>query len=200
MALSYTPHFDDYQFYLRPAQIASVSTFSTTATAPNLPGPGRVIGLGYDALGNVLVSRINRLNARFRRQGATASAQVTVPGEHARITGGSPNGEDDAPEASASQSSFSTMATAPNLPGTGRVLGLVYDDLGSRLVKLLTKWAIKLEYSPEEASKAIFERIYQIEHNNGKKKSLGPLCIRDLSRSDIAMLRKACRRLLKYAE
>lgn len=193
-----TPHVDDYEFYLRPAQIASVSTFSTTATAPNLPGPGRVIGLAYDALGNVLVSKISRLNARFRGQERSTDVQVTIPG---RILVGSPYEENDTPEAFASQSSFSTMATAPNLPGTGRVLGLVYDDLGFRLVQLLTKWAIKLDYSPEEASKAIFERIYQIEHNNrNKRRSLGPVCIGDLSRSDVAILRKGCRRLLKYAE
>lgn len=196
-------HYDDYHFYLRPAQIASISTFSTTATAPNLPGPGRVIGLGYDALGHVLVSRINRLNARFRRQGAATNAQMMVP-DDAQPSSALPSGvglNDGPPGASASRESFSTMATAPNLPGTGRVLGLVYDKLAARLVTFLTKWALKLGLGPDEVNVSIFEKMYHIEHDGRRKtgSGLSPVRLGDLSRSDIVKLRKACKRLIKYA-
>lgn len=63
----------DQQWYTQQTQTVFMShsgfssaSISTTATAPNLPGTGRVIGLAYDALGKVLVRRINRLAYRFR--------------------------------------------------------------------------------------------------------------------------------------
>ena len=46
--------------------LGSDASFSTTATEPNLPGTGRVIGLAYDALGKVVAKRLNRLVYKFR--------------------------------------------------------------------------------------------------------------------------------------
>lgn len=77
----------DQQWYTHRTQTVfmthsglSSASLSTTATAPNLPGTGRVIGLAYDALGKVLVRRINRLAYRFRGRPRSGTAGSTEMG------------------------------------------------------------------------------------------------------------------------
>ena len=193
---------DDYHFYLHAAQNASASTFSTTATAPNLPGPGRVIGLGYDALGNVLVDHIGRLRSRFRKGKQNESQALHSSEDLAQSL--FPQDEEagetlESSEKSASQESFSTNATAPNLPGTGRVLGLLYDALGNKLVNWMSKWAVKHGYSPEVVGEDVYGKMYVLRCNNRQKAKSDVVRIEDLSKSETLELRKACKRILKYA-
>ena len=64
---------DNQDFRRRPSTIyywsesRSQSTLSSNATASNLPGTGRVLGLVYDALGGKLETHINRIAQRLRR-------------------------------------------------------------------------------------------------------------------------------------
>lgn len=52
-------------------------------------------------------------------------------------------------------STYSTNATAPNLPGTGRVLGNLYESSGKRLERALGDIARKAGFGPE----AVYEKI-----------------------------------------
>lgn len=61
--------------YYWPAAGQSGSTISSTATAANLPGTGRVLGLAYDAMGNALVSQMSKLVLRFGRTGKSVFIQ-----------------------------------------------------------------------------------------------------------------------------
>lgn len=61
--------------YYWPEAGQSGSTISSTATAANLPGTGRVLGLAYDAVGNALVSHMSKLVLRFGRSGKSVLIQ-----------------------------------------------------------------------------------------------------------------------------
>lgn len=55
----------------------TVSTFSTTATQSNLPGTGRVLGLAYDAIGQMIEKKLNKVASKLER-GPNATAQKIV--------------------------------------------------------------------------------------------------------------------------
>ncbi|KAH8113660.1 hypothetical protein DFH11DRAFT_1727646 [Phellopilus nigrolimitatus] len=61
-------------------------------------------------------------------------------------------------EASLSESSISSNATADNLPGPGRLLGNLYMFLGRRLEAAASRYMEKRGYGPE-ASKERLERL-----------------------------------------
>ncbi|KLO13893.1 hypothetical protein SCHPADRAFT_940000 [Schizopora paradoxa] len=99
------------------------SSISTTATAPNLPGPGRNVGLIFDFLGASLERfMIRRASMRLRLRA----------------------------EAVVSTSSVSTTATAPNLSGAGRTVGLLFDFLGITLERFMNRQAAtRLRLGPD---------------------------------------------------
>ncbi|THH04582.1 hypothetical protein EW145_g5415 [Phellinidium pouzarii] len=80
--------------YPLDAAVASEWSLSTNATEPNLPGPGRTLGLAYDYFGAILERLVNRPKAR---------TTTFSTGLHT--------------SARASSESIDTNATAPNLPG-----------------------------------------------------------------------------------
>lgn len=118
-------------------EIVSESTISTTATAPNLPGTGRIIGLAYDRLGNVFVKKLNRL---------------------AKSIGYTQRSPDD----HYNESRTHTTATMSNLPGTGRILDKVYSRLGAIAVRRLKRLALKMGYSPDAALARIERQLTEM--------------------------------------
>jgi len=54
-----------------------------------------------------------------------------------------------------SQSSVSTNATAPNLVGPGRTLGLVIDKAGNWIERRLNRWAVRRARGPHETAECI---------------------------------------------
>ncbi|KAH8119009.1 hypothetical protein DFH11DRAFT_1539902 [Phellopilus nigrolimitatus] len=168
----------------------SRTSLSTNATAPNLPGAGRTVGIVYDRLGRVVVTHLNRLAGRLRairtnNRPAFQVAPATVL----------PNNSEEA----ASISSISTTATAPNLPGAGRTLGLAYDLVGGIIESRLNSLASKFGYGPIEASRRIFERADRIRTERYKDGLHDYRLVEFVRSSDEAKFRRDCRRLLKYS-
>ena len=98
-----------------------------------------------------------------------------------------------------SQSSVSTNATASNLVGAGRTLGLAIDKAGSWLERCANRWATRRGHGPHEVAEAIrkiqadrtlvalsYDRLWKHER-------LYP--IEDRDKKD---LRKKCKMLLAY--
>ncbi len=144
------------------------SSVDTNATAPNLPGPGRNIGLLFDWLGSGLENAIN---------GRPEERAVTVAQDDHQI------------DSSGTSSSISSNATAPNLPGPGRTIGLLFDWIGAGLERVLRSRALKLGYDPDAVASDIrqlcrhgerpFEerlKFPQLGLTNVEKKRLKKLC------------------------
>ena len=97
-----------------------------------------------------------------------------------------------------SQSSISTTATAPNLVGAGRTVGLVYDKAGSWLQRRINWWATRRGYGPHETAKAI--RLIldgaeeEIEYHWTTLRLYRPLADDEKKAAE-----KKCKVLLKYA-
>ncbi len=167
---------DPYQtIYRQP----SISSIDSDATASNLPGPGRNLGRLYDTLGDGLVTHLHkRLTRRGYGPGAV-SRKVVVK------------------QTILSSDSVDTDATAPNLPGPGRTVGLFFDWLGGKLEGQLGHLMERRGYGPEATMAKILamrgrwrtfrdgERVY----SRNDKENLG---------EEHRKLLKYCQRLLKY--
>ncbi|KAI5117767.1 hypothetical protein M0805_005198 [Coniferiporia weirii] len=171
--------------------VESQSSISTTSTASNLTGAGRTVGLAYDGLGKALVTRINlfagHLKALRSRRNASAQSTVgiyTAPGYS---------------EHNASVSSLSTTATASNLEGAGRTVGLAYDFFGELFVSRLNRFAANHGSGPQEARKRIYYRsemvLDQLKKSGERTRSLTKVP----RASDDTDFESDCRKLLKYA-
>lgn len=149
--------------YLLPDSNDSSSSISTTATAPNLPGSGRVVGLVYDELGDGLVNQINRLAASRRKaNGRDGDGRLVIHGEANYNERGTRHSFYLSPDAGVSTSTISTTATTSNIPGPGRVLGLAYEKLGKLLVLRLNRLAVRFGRGPDAAAQRIAERFVRI--------------------------------------
>ncbi|KAI5117727.1 hypothetical protein M0805_006212 [Coniferiporia weirii] len=163
--------------------LASVSSISTNATAPNLPGPGRTVGRGYDFLGQRLVSLLTR--ALKTKKSPSGSSHPSA----------SPQGREP---------SVDSKLTAPNLAGAGRTLGLAYDFFGVRLERRLTGLALKGGFGPDGASDRIRLRMHSVNADavlgdaSDDYEAYLRECAVDVLLADEACVRY-CRRLLKYA-
>lgn len=93
--------------------------------------------------------------------------------------------------------SISSTATAPNLVGPGRMLGLFFDWLGKGLESKLNKGAAKFNIGPEAVARDI-RRI--LRHDDI------PFCVRYaapyayITKAKEFKVRKLCKTLLKYAQ
>ncbi|KAH8115070.1 hypothetical protein DFH11DRAFT_1743234 [Phellopilus nigrolimitatus] len=114
----------------------STTSISTNATAPGLAGPWRTLGLAYDAIGQLIEDGFNGL-ANSLRKSRLQSPQCD---DEAEGDDDEADGDDD----DITVSTLSTNATAPNLPGPGRILGLGYDAGGRILEKRLNRFATNL--------------------------------------------------------
>lgn len=164
----------------------SNSSISTTATAPNLPGAGRTVGLAIDRLGTRFESFLNTRAPRLGRRPKTTPQNTRRSGQGREI----PITRHD------SISSVSTDATAPNLPGAGRTVGLLMDFLGSHLELFLNLRARHLGLGPE----AIAQEIRRLRrHHETSILQRHEVSTVQLTRVEAQTLKKLCKRLLKYA-
>lgn len=156
---------------------ATQSSISTTATAPNLPGAGRTNGLLYDSGGRVLETQLGRIAwaAGLRLESAL------VPFHNLDLS---------------SQSSISTNATAPDLPGPGRALGLLYQFLGNILEKKVSRIAERSGLGPREVSVRIRKEITRI---HWARIGLPYSVESSFHRKSRSRLEKASGKLVKYA-
>ncbi|KLO08845.1 hypothetical protein SCHPADRAFT_944117 [Schizopora paradoxa] len=154
------------------------SSISTNATAPNLPGPGRNLGLLFDRGGKHVESLLNKFSKAHRSANETSqTSQTSQTGSEVQL-------------------SVSTNATAPNLPGPGRLVGLLLDGVGNRIESLLNKCANRIGMGPAHIAQEI--RLLR---------GLRDLTIRELysmhssqlSEREKKKLKKRCNKLLKFA-
>ncbi|KLO14327.1 hypothetical protein SCHPADRAFT_927936 [Schizopora paradoxa] len=85
---------------------------------------------------------------------------------------------------------ISTDATAPNLPGAGRTVGLALDSLGARLEVYINRQAtVYLDVGPEVVAGEIRRLRYTQEASPTAQ----------LSRAEARRLKRLCERLVRYA-
>lgn len=197
--------------YYWPAAGQSGSTISSTATAANLPGTGRVLGLAYDAMGNALVSQMSKLVLRFGRTGKSVFIQFVFNLTHLlmltqRLRQRKPDDTTNRKEFIDSDNSDSdhdtdSTATASNLPGTGRVIGLAYDRIGRVLVKKINRMAVKFGRGPDATAARIreyHERVLLKKRAEARENlEHGPEAM--VFSSEMKPIRKDLKLLLRYA-
>ena len=161
------------------SQYTFATSISTNATAPNLAGPGRGLGQLYDLGGAALERGI---------------------GKAARAIGIKPVDYDDQPF---HRETFEERnAIAPNLPGPGRSLDLLYTWAGEILEIRLAKAALSLGYGPNAAALRVERRLKGMRWGNVEDFPsdwhvlMGDERLNELRASK--ELVKECRRLLKY--
>ncbi|KAH8116687.1 hypothetical protein DFH11DRAFT_1124127 [Phellopilus nigrolimitatus] len=184
-----------HDIYVYADATLSVSSISTTATADNLPGPGRLLGNLYGYLGHHIEVAMSRFMPRHPSQNAIG---VEVdPGPYHE----SAEWTDDiylSAESEQSSTSLSTTATADNLPGAGRVLGNVYSFFGRRLEVAASKFMARRGYGPHAAT----ERIDTLRSGfwiYGENSVIyREQCISFPHSKEDQKVRKNCDKLLKY--
>lgn len=174
--------------YAHPAlsRIDSCSSIASDATAPNLPGAGRLLGLFLDASGDRLEAFMNRRAARLRSRSKKAA-------------NGQTNDINDSPELlprSDTHFSIASDATAPNLPGAGRTLGLLLYAIGARIEALMNRRAVQLQLGP----KAVAQKIRS--HRRHEELSIPERYTSSAgfaSKRERRVLRKLCKKLVNYS-
>lgn len=179
--------------------LSRFSSISSTATAPNLPGAGRTVGLILDWVGSGLESFVGKRIAKPNLK-AEAAAQDA---NHSHFTAS--NLEDfnrqqtlphDKQITPSSSSSVSSTATAPNLVGPGRTLGLLFDWLGEGLEGKLNKRATQLNLGPEAIARDI-RRLRRHEQIDAFVRYAAPYA--HVNKAKEKKVRKLCKNLMKYA-
>lgn len=94
------------------------------------------------------------------------------------------------------KSSIASDATAPNLPGPGRTVGLLLDWLGNRLEGSMNKLATRRGLGPTATAQEI-RRIRR--HHDTIFQSRLVTALYSLPRGEVRSLKKLCGKLLKYA-
>lgn len=98
-------------------------------------------------------------------------------------------------------SSISTNATASDLVGPGRTLGLAFRYLGRKLETILSRSFEKRGYGPCATTERIIRRSEKFRtHSNGKNDAAGKVIERIKQTLHNYLLEKDCRRLLKYLQ
>lgn len=157
------------------------------ATADNLPGPGRNLGLLYALFGRKLEQRINSFASRREtKRTATTTPAVVLYRNDSIDSGGGISVDSD--------------ATADNLPGPGRNLGRLYFYLGNKLVNVLAGFLTRRGHGPVATAQAISclrrhsERsIYDIYFACAMQSSKAP------TNSERRELEKKCKKLVGYS-
>ncbi len=162
--------------YDHPA-LSRIETHSSTAsdaTAPNLTGAGRTVGILLYALGARFETFLNERAARLGGQS-----------DHIALTRVD------------TRSTVATNATAPNLTGAGRVLGLLLYALGARFETFLSRRAIRLRLDPEGVAQKI-RRLRRHDEVSFLQRHTSPN--EPISEREKKSLRKLCKKLLKYSK
>ncbi|KLO08600.1 hypothetical protein SCHPADRAFT_893753 [Schizopora paradoxa] len=169
------------------------SSISSNATAPDLAGPGRTIGLVLDWLGDGLETFANKQAAKFNASPEEIMNEVHHTQLSTLALESTPQDQHVAPSSS---NGISTNATAPNLPGAGRTVGILLDWLGKGLESFMNKRAIQLNLGPEAVARDIL-RI----RGEGEKFVFIRYAVPNayLTKSLERKLKKLCKSLLKYA-
>lgn len=97
-----------------------------------------------------------------------------------------------------SDASIDTNATAANLPGAGRTLGLLLDYLGSNFESFMNRLAPRLGLGPEEVAKEICRLRRHHETSIAERHSVQQSNGRSNGAKERVLL-KLCKKLLKYA-
>ncbi len=145
------------------ASLESCSTISSTATEPNRPGPGRTLGLLFDNVGQSIENQYSRARRGARRGSMTIPSGdplASVPFEFVNPA--------ERRVYEASVSTLSTTATASNLPGAGRTLGLLYDSVGTRVGIRISRLAVRNGYGPKETFAQIQGELQTAEDEEGR--------------------------------
>ncbi|KLO06943.1 hypothetical protein SCHPADRAFT_1002030 [Schizopora paradoxa] len=95
-----------------------------------------------------------------------------------------------------SRSTISTNATAPNLPGPGRTLGLLLNDLGKRLELFINLLAMRRGLGPRAVAREI--RLLR-QHNKMSPTDQRTATTSSLSKRHMRELKKLCGKILKYS-
>ena len=85
---------------------------------------------------------------------------------------------------------ITSSATASNLPGAGRALGLLYNAVGRRLEKWLGVWADRHGYGPNAVARRIGEVVVKFECETCSKKRM------KLGKN----LKEDCRKLVQFSQ
>lgn len=174
---------DDGPGFFELVRVDSGSSIDSNATAPNLPGPGRNVGLLYDHLGARLESALNRgavglaPSTLFRRQ-----QERRIVAQHSLVRRDT-------------VSSIDSNATASNLVGPGRTLGLLLDYLGSRFEFVLNRRASRLGLGPEAVANDIRHLRNHHETTIGARHAT---LVSSLTKSEVKALRKLCKKLISH--
>ncbi|KAI5115039.1 hypothetical protein M0805_000678, partial [Coniferiporia weirii] len=111
---------------------SSTPSLSSNATADNLPGPGRTIGLLYSYAGRIIERLVN---TRSPADGVAPFQEMQeMPNDN---------------------SSTSSNATAPDLPGAGRTIGLFYTFAGNIIEHSLNKLAKRWGAGPYPVARKV---------------------------------------------
>ncbi|KAI5117844.1 hypothetical protein M0805_008116 [Coniferiporia weirii] len=168
----------------------SIDSVSTNATADNLPGPGRLLGRTYGFLGAHLERQAGRLAVKLRRPKRRADSEARVPLpliRYSETQAEAGTGEAD----DASVLSISTNATADNLPGPGRTLGLLYGFAGAAFESRAGTVAAALGFGPS----ATALRITKVVVHHAKFEDTPTL-----DPEQRKAIEKRCRRMLGYVQ
>ncbi|KLO04600.1 hypothetical protein SCHPADRAFT_896911 [Schizopora paradoxa] len=96
----------------------------------------------------------------------------------------------------ADSSTTHSSATAPNLVGPGRTIGLLFDWLGQGLQSFLNKRAVQLNFGPEAVARDI-RRLRRHEQISLMVRFAAPYA--HINKAQEKKLRSLCKSLLKYA-
>lgn len=161
----------------------SIDTFSTNATAPNLPGPGRLLGNAYNVSGRYLESRLASILAR-----RSSGKRKCLPNSFNT-------------DAMRSYDTISTNATADNVPGPGRVLDLAYQRGGRILEFHLSRVANRAGFGPDAVVRRIEKQSSSAVIRHGRRSGVFNDQLLDLDElADSEQIEEACRRLLGYVQ
>lgn len=163
--------------YTRPSlQLDRTESIDTLATAPNNPGPGRNVGRLYDALG----VRLERVLKKATGRGHQIPEAIL---------------EFDQELDMSDSESIDTNATAPNNPGPGRNVGLLFDAVGKKIELVLNRTAGRLNLGPDAVAWQIRNlRHYRESFIVGRDRNKGA----PPTYEELRVIKRLCRRLLKY--
>lgn len=183
----------------------SKASLSTNATADNLPGPGRTIGLAYDFGGRMLETQLGSFVQKYGRGKQKSPSDTPSASSSSTLLDDSDSLLYQSADF-ASNSSPSTNATASNLPGTGRTFGLAYTVAGRVLERHLSVVGEKLGLGSRAAARRIVKRYDIMKRRQAVSELIGLFgfaCgLAEAKKTHLAQVRKdekEIRRILKYA-
>lgn len=130
----------------------SIISGSSGETEPGLPGPGRVLGLAYDAGGAALERFLLKILRKRKADGISQELAST-------------NGDDLGDEW---ETRSLKMELVENQPGAGRTLDLAITAAGVRLERCIGKAAAKLGFGPDAVMERVWKQIPSYREGSGE--------------------------------